>query len=819
MAAEGLVVTQANDATPNIGTLFAGKSFLVVQRVPMRTNFLERIRANGGRIVRLESQADYIIADHVRNDCPPTSLSYTFIEAAITTGALPDINHHRAGPAPGIVRTAGSTVAAPKATRTAFTSQDDRDLWNWVHHYKSLGAHAVKGNEIYKQLEAVNPRHTYQSWRDRYVKRLINKPPEGVDVSGIASAPTVQPGTAQTHRPAVDGTVEDEVFEQESEEAELDPDVLFLLESMEDILNIPAEDLDTVWASLADEESSSHLSADQWKRLYEEQALPTYEARQKKEKRAKPALPVKRNARVVTPEPPEPNAEPTTPELVAMRARAAKERQASPSVSQKRKRQTDTPQGNTNGRKRTKGAQPEVSTNEQPAVNPSNVIDLDLENGDEDGENTAELALPGEEVLPTSELNRAAKAQLIAEASSRQQSQQQAQGDSRTQDTQVANQANGQGKAVSGLQLTEENLAHQQAAHGEKVTRAPDLKETNDNLSDYADYLQDLVKGQAAKRSAQADGGEGLNGAEHEIELESDRELTPVNEIQNGQVNDNGATNVNGNIMDHQGLDEDMNDDIQIDLTLAEPEGGFTFSSQEEAQADGIPVQNAWEPQQSPQFGQTVVNDQNAEAGAMDFSNLSGDVEMEEAPAAAFAPVDHTALDTQGIYAAGQQQPDFSFPSPPLPDLDDEADLPTDPLTKPTQSQNPTANHTTSSRQRNASATPRKLRQLPTHTEPESPDTEPIESVLARLTAKGCSPALLQDALYRTSAQLKFTEVVAMSEKLGLRVPDYPEIWSAEDDAKVGTTDAKIFKELCEKKGWEEYDLRLNFLQDWKANQ
>lgn len=819
MAAEGLVVTQANDATPNIGTLFAGKSFLVVQRVPMRTNFLERIRANGGRIVRLESQADYIIADHVRNDCPPTSLSYTFIEAAISTGALPDINHHRAGPAPGIVRTAGSTVAAPKATRTAFTVQDDRDLWNWVHHYKSLGAHAVKGNEIYKQLEAVNPRHTYQSWRDRYVKRLINKPPEGVDLSGNTGTPTVQPGTAQTHRPAVDGTVEDEIHEQEPEEAELDPDVVFLLESMEDILNIPAEDLDTVWASLADEESSSHLSADQWKRLYEEQALPTYEARQRKEKRAKVASPVKRNARMVTPEPPEPNAEPTTPELIAMRAKAAKERQASPSVNQKRKRQTATPQGNTNGRKRTKGAQSEFSTNEQPASKPQNVIELDLENGDEDGENTRELALPGEEVLPTSELNRAAKAQLIAEANSRLEPQQHAQTGSGVEEAQAANQANGQGKAVSGLQLTEENLAHQQAAHGEKVTRAPDLKETNDNLSDYADYLQGLVKGQVAKRSAQADVGEGANGPEQDLELESDRELTPVNDAQNGQVQVNRTTKANGNTNDHQGLDEDMNDDIQIDLTLAEPEGGFNFSSQDEEQPDGIPAQNMWESQQSPSFGQTAVNDQTTEAAAMNFSNLPEDVEIEEAPVGAFAPVDHTALDTQAIYATGQQQPDFSFPSPPLPDVEEEADLPTDPLTKPTQSQNPTTNHTASSRQRNASATPRKLRQLPTNKEPETPESESVDAFIARLTAKGCSPALLQNALYRTSAQLKATEVVAMYGKLGLPTPDIPEVWSEEDDAKVGTTDAKIFKELCERKGWEEYDLRLNFLQEWNANQ
>ena len=99
MATEGVVITQANEDTPNIGGLFEGISFLVGLRVPMRSNFLDRIRANGGRIVRLEAQADHIIADHARNDCPPNSLSYTFIEAAISAGALPDKNDHRAGPA------------------------------------------------------------------------------------------------------------------------------------------------------------------------------------------------------------------------------------------------------------------------------------------------------------------------------------------------------------------------------------------------------------------------------------------------------------------------------------------------------------------------------------------------------------------------------------------------------------------------------------------------------------------------------------------------------------------------------------------------
>ena len=54
----------------------------------------------------------------------------------------------------------------------------------------------MKGNEIYKQLEAENPRHTYQAWRDRYIKKLKDKPPAGVEVT-VAANPPPSPPTAQ----------------------------------------------------------------------------------------------------------------------------------------------------------------------------------------------------------------------------------------------------------------------------------------------------------------------------------------------------------------------------------------------------------------------------------------------------------------------------------------------------------------------------------------------------------------------------------------------------------------------------------------------
>lgn len=938
MATEGVVITHANEDTPNIGGLFDGISFLVGLRVPMRSNFLDRIRANGGRIVRLEAQADHIIADHMRNDCPPNSLSYTYIEAAISAGALPDKNHHRAGPAPGYARTVGSTVVPPKSTRTPFTPQDDRDLWNWVQGYKNRGVHGIKGNEIYKQLEALNPRHTFQSWRDRYVKRLMANPPPGVQVQPNAAVMAIQQASSRVRPSGVDGMVEDEEEaqdEQDVEEEDLDPDVLFLLENIDDILNIPVEDLDAVWGSLADEETSSHLKAEQWKRLYEEEALPAYRAREEKAKRAR-ASPVKRRARVATPEPVEQNTEPTTPELVAMKARAARARQPSPSVNQKRRRETTTPRSNAQPRKRARADRSAVVPDEQPTgnavelpgadesskspINEQNVVGLGL---DGEGETQDELALPGEEPLPTSELNRAVKAQLVAEATAKNTdselpSQPILRDDNRNVESardpvqspssrlsveapeaeqagavspsnvesQVAGSAADDIIPQSGLQLTEENLANQQAAHGVRLSRASDLRENDGDLNSYAQYLQKLVAGHIARKTAENQTESSRNATEVDTDVQPTRELSPVpgaqvtaKSTENKQVKTNGhdaqvsAANdefdallesdlpgedqtfpsqvpiefdpfdsqdhalntgfvpvddavrnwvqpaTNNELQDtsgQQGFNKEMTDNVEIDLTLAEPEGGFTFSSQEDTQPGGLPNQHQWESTQPPVLDQARVDGELN--GTLNAPDLSEDEVMEEAPAKSATPRAHAALDTQDIYAAGAQQPDFSFPLPPDSDAgEDESELPTDPTRKLISAQDTTAQPPSSSRKRAASATPRKLIPTSTRHEPESPETESVESFVTRLTATGHAPESIRNAIYRTSAQLQAAEVVAMYEKLGMRVPELPEVWSAEDDAQVGTTDAKVFKALCEKKGWEEYDLRLKFLQEWRT--
>ncbi|KAH7397337.1 hypothetical protein BKA66DRAFT_408698 [Pyrenochaeta sp. MPI-SDFR-AT-0127] len=164
-----------------LGQLFAGQKFWVAQRVPSRNRLLDAIKGNGGQIVMLEKNADYLIADHFRKDCPPGSISYQFVDKSIQQGEIRDPEDHRCGPPLGEAREPGATNRPAKGARTAYTAEEDRVLYKWVRDAEAAGG-LVKGNEIYKQLGAKYPRHPWQSWRDRYIKQLQNRPPSAFNI-------------------------------------------------------------------------------------------------------------------------------------------------------------------------------------------------------------------------------------------------------------------------------------------------------------------------------------------------------------------------------------------------------------------------------------------------------------------------------------------------------------------------------------------------------------------------------------------------------------------------------------------------------------
>ncbi|KAJ4336354.1 hypothetical protein N0V87_005505 [Didymella glomerata] len=175
----------AEGADVATGALFDGYKFWVAQRVPIRASYLAKIEANGGQVVKLEKQADFLIADHFRRECPSGTISYEFIDKSIAQGRVLDPDDFPAGPRVGTARDVGSIVRPAKGTRAAYTPEEDRQLYKWVRDAQANGV-AVSGNELYKQLEKKNPRHTWQSWRDRYLKKLQYMPPSAFNIPNNA---------------------------------------------------------------------------------------------------------------------------------------------------------------------------------------------------------------------------------------------------------------------------------------------------------------------------------------------------------------------------------------------------------------------------------------------------------------------------------------------------------------------------------------------------------------------------------------------------------------------------------------------------------
>ncbi|KIW16429.1 hypothetical protein PV08_06481 [Exophiala spinifera] len=151
------------------GTLFAGQKLWFSHSVPQRKWLLENARNNGAVIVNVDTNADVKLVDHTRKNQPVGAYSYKYVELSIRRGRLENLADHAVGVATRAARPVGSTATAPRGSRVPYTEEDDQFLWNWMKPFEDSGG-AYKGNEIYKQIEQVNPRHTFQSWRDRWLK-------------------------------------------------------------------------------------------------------------------------------------------------------------------------------------------------------------------------------------------------------------------------------------------------------------------------------------------------------------------------------------------------------------------------------------------------------------------------------------------------------------------------------------------------------------------------------------------------------------------------------------------------------------------------
>ncbi|PWY78282.1 hypothetical protein BO70DRAFT_317087 [Aspergillus heteromorphus CBS 117.55] len=174
--------------------LFQGKQFWLSHNIPQRNRFKELIQNNGGIIRLQEKDADIKLVDHLKRNLPSDTYSYKFVEASLAKGELRNLDDYRAGPS--APRPVGATYIPTRGHKVPYTLQDDQLLWDWMEPFERDPRASIKGNKIYQELAAQNPRHTYQSYRDRYLKRLQGRPRPGGPASSVpAPAPQEEPVT------------------------------------------------------------------------------------------------------------------------------------------------------------------------------------------------------------------------------------------------------------------------------------------------------------------------------------------------------------------------------------------------------------------------------------------------------------------------------------------------------------------------------------------------------------------------------------------------------------------------------------------------
>ena len=199
-AEEGSGSAAANDGNEGGARLFSGIKLWFSRAVPQREWLIQNAQLNGAEIVPLEKQADILLVDHARKNQPPGTTSYLFVLRSIQKGELEDLDDHAVGTTTRVARPVGSVTTAPKGGRNPFTDAEDQFLWDMVQPYRAKGG-TWKGNKIYEQIEEMNPRHTFQSWRDRYIKHVQFQDRQVTEDNNLNPQPTLQERHVSQVRP------------------------------------------------------------------------------------------------------------------------------------------------------------------------------------------------------------------------------------------------------------------------------------------------------------------------------------------------------------------------------------------------------------------------------------------------------------------------------------------------------------------------------------------------------------------------------------------------------------------------------------------
>ncbi|KAI1178351.1 hypothetical protein F4777DRAFT_114684 [Nemania sp. FL0916] len=168
MSAPGItytgVLARKNANSSRSAGVFQGLNFWVSVNLANRTTCMDMIKENGGTVVLKEDKADLLICDPAKAPARG-SYSYRLIADAVKEGSLDSKEDYLCQ----------QVISKPKLTRTRFTKEDDEILTRFVMEKEREGER-ISGNDIYKEFAGNHPHHTWQSWRDRWAKKLKSIP-------------------------------------------------------------------------------------------------------------------------------------------------------------------------------------------------------------------------------------------------------------------------------------------------------------------------------------------------------------------------------------------------------------------------------------------------------------------------------------------------------------------------------------------------------------------------------------------------------------------------------------------------------------------
>ena len=184
------------------------------------------------------------------------------MEKSIRKGRLEKLEDHIAGSYTRNTRPVGDLTITTKGGRTPFTAADDQFLWDYVKPVEETGG-SVKGNEIYKQIAAANPRHTFQSWRDRWIRHVSMHKMQSSNhrepTQPKASSPPKATGAGAAPAETASAPMRWQDVPQQRLDSFTKPDFTMLLKGASDIANMEPRNAPKAWAQFAKEASDCFL--------------------------------------------------------------------------------------------------------------------------------------------------------------------------------------------------------------------------------------------------------------------------------------------------------------------------------------------------------------------------------------------------------------------------------------------------------------------------------------------------------------------------------------------------------------------------------